>query len=191
VANPLVAEAVDRHSSFREDPLARLRGTLDATLRITFGDARQAAEAAASVAAVHRTVRGGMSTPVGRVPAGTAYAADDPELAMWVHATLVWSALETYARFVGPIPEAGRARYYEESKRFARLFGVTDNVMPATYAGFAGYWRRAVVGLAVGSAAARLADQILRPPFRFPLRATLPAMRAVTASLLPEPVRTG
>jgi uncharacterized protein (DUF2236 family) len=189
VANPPVAEAVARHSSFREDPLARLRATLDATLRITFGDARQAASAAASVATAHGPVRGRLGEAVGHVPAGTSYAAEDPHLAMWVHATLVWSALETYGRFVGPLTTAQRARYFEEAKRFARLFGVTEAVMPGSYEEFTAYWDGAVAGLNVGPTARRLADQILRPPFDFPLRTAVPAMRSVTASLLPESVR--
>lgn len=36
-------------------------------------------------------------------PAGTPYAADDPELLLWVLFTLVDSALVVYRRYVGPL----------------------------------------------------------------------------------------
>ena len=58
IAHPLVAAGVADHSGFQDDPLRRLRATLDATLRITFGDAAQAAAAAAGVGAMHAGVRG-------------------------------------------------------------------------------------------------------------------------------------
>src|SRR5438093_13769935 len=47
LAHPLVAAGVAAHGGFQSDPFQRLRATLDATLRVTFGDrepARSAAE---------------------------------------------------------------------------------------------------------------------------------------------------
>src|SRR5918993_5866268 len=41
IAHPLVAAGVAAHSDFATDPLRRLRGTLDAVLTVTFGDAAQ------------------------------------------------------------------------------------------------------------------------------------------------------
>src|SRR5438270_2462341 len=83
LAHPLVAAGVAAHSDFRRDPFARLRSTLDATLKISFGDTAQAHRAATRVMTVHRRVRGRLGERVGRFPAGTTYDATDPRLAMW------------------------------------------------------------------------------------------------------------
>ncbi len=189
IAHPLIAEAVARHSGFRLDPFERLRATLDATLRIAFGDTEQAHEAAERVRRTHRRVRGQLDVAAGPFPEGTPYAAEDPELAMWVHATLVWSALEVYGRFVHPLAEAERARYYEEAKRFAALFGATGAVVPASFADFERYFARATEGLWVGERAVALAGSILEPPVPKPLRAVARVVRIGTTGLLPERIR--
>jgi uncharacterized protein (DUF2236 family) len=191
LAHPLVAAGVADHSDFLADPFERLRRTLDATLRISFGDAEQVREAAARVGATHRRVQGTLLAGVGPFSAGTPYRASDPELAMWVHATLVFVAIKTYELFVGHLSWARRERYYGEAGRFARLFGVTDEVLPGTYRSFLGYVRSMEQGehLAVGDQARSLAVQILHPPVPAVLSVTRPASRAVTAALLPERIR--
>ncbi len=130
LAHPLVAAGVAEHSDFSTDPLRRLRGTLDATLTVVFGDRQQALAAAARVAARHRSVAGHTQLPVGRFPAGTAYRAADPELARWVHATLVWTALELFDALVAPLSLAHRSRYVREMTAFGQLFGVPEHLLP-------------------------------------------------------------
>ena len=49
---------------------------------------------------MHGKVRGELERPAGRFPAGTPFAADDPELLLWVLATLVDSALVFYDTYV-------------------------------------------------------------------------------------------
>jgi uncharacterized protein (DUF2236 family) len=191
VAHPLVAAGVVDHSGFGEDPFQRLRSTLDATLRITFGDTEQAAEAGRGVAAVHRRVRGRLTMAEGRFPEGTRYDAGDPELAMWVYATLIATSVEAYERFVGSLGPDGRERHYQQAKPFARLFGVTDAVLPADHAAFRAYFDGMVEGpdLAVGPAARRLAAGILHPPVPWIARPSLPIMRLLCTSLLPPRLR--
>src|SRR5438876_12435031 len=75
VAHPLVAAGVSEHSDFPQKAFTRLRSTLDATLRITFGDREQAERAAARVRATHARVRGSLGDAVGSYPAGTPYEA--------------------------------------------------------------------------------------------------------------------
>lgn len=191
LAHPLVAAGVADHSGFLADPFIRLRATLDATLRISFGDREQVQEAAARVGATHRQVRGTLPARVGPFSAGTPYSASDPELAMWVHATLVSVAIQTYELFVGSLSRARRERYYLEAGRFARLFGVTGDVLPATYGSFLEYVRSMEGSevLTVGDQARSLAGQVLRPPVPSLLRPAYPVSRAVTAALLPEVIR--
>jgi uncharacterized protein (DUF2236 family) len=191
LAHPLVAAAVADHSSFRQDPFERLRATLDAVLAISFGDREQAHRSAAAVSATHRRVRGVLADPVGRYPAGTPYRASDPGLALWVHATLVFAALESYSSLVEPLGPRRRERYYQEAKRFAGLFGVPDAMLPVRYVDFQEYWRSMVAGpdLSAGPAARDLAAAVLKPPVTAMLRPALAPLRAFTAGLLPERIR--
>jgi uncharacterized protein (DUF2236 family) len=190
VAHPLVAEAVARHSDFERDPLRRLRATLDATLRVTFGDRRQAEVAAARVRAVHARVRGRLHDPVGPYPEGAPFDPTDPQLALWVHLTLIRTSLDTFDRFVRPLSPAERGRHWEEARPFARLFGVTDQVMPQDGASFEREFDRVVADdLALGSAARRLAGRILAPPIPVAAAPLLPLLRVVTAGLLPPRTR--
>lgn len=191
VAHPLVAAGVADHSDFRGDPFRRLQATLDATLRITFGDRDQAAAAARSVARVHGRVRGRLGREVGSFAAGTPYDASDPHLALWVHASLLGTSLQVYGRFVRRLSLAERERYYQEAKPFARLFGVGEDVLPPDYRAFRTYLARIIEGpdLAVGEEARALAAHILAPPLPVPARPAVPALRAITAWLLPARLR--
>jgi uncharacterized protein (DUF2236 family) len=191
IAHPLVAAGVSAHSAFPEGAFDRLRSTLDATLRITFGDTEQAERAAAGVRATHARIWGSLGRSVGIFAAGTGYDAEDPDLAMWVHATLVFTALETYERFVQPLSQRSRARYFEEAKVFGALFGADDRVMPGAYPAFVGYVREMVEGpiLSAGADAMRLAGQILHPPLPPPVAPAGPINRLITRGLMPGRIR--
>ncbi len=191
VAHPLIAAGVSEHSDFPERPYERLTATLDATLRITFGDRRQAEAAAARVAATHARVHGRLETAIGPFPAGTPYDAGDAELALWVHATLVETALHTYHRFVHPLSIEQRERYYDELRPFAALFGVHDAVLPGSYEGFRRYVESIKRGpfLAVGPEAKVLGRHILNPPVPGPLRPVSKLATLVAATLMPPRLR--
>ncbi len=196
LAHPLVAAGVAEHSDFTGDPLRRLRGTLDATLTVVFGDSRQAHAAAARVGAQHRTVTGRLQVPVGRFPAGTPYRAGDPELARWVHATLVWTALELTDRFVVPLTRARRGAYLAEMSTFGRLFGVPNRLLLTAYDPFEDYVRRTTAEvLGVGPHARAAAAQILTAGATGLPRPLPAAGRAGTAllaaGLLPPRLRAG
>lgn len=190
VAHPLVAAGVAGHSDFTHDPLRRLRGTLNATLTVTFGDSGQVRAAVAAVARRHGPVRGRLATSSGTFAAGTAYRADDPELALWVHATLVWTAVTVTDTLLGPVPPSDRDAYCADMRRFGRLFGAEQEAMPADHATLDEYVQRTARDvLEVGPVARDLARQILVPDppvLPAPLR-PLPALLA--AALLPAGVR--
>ena len=122
VAHPLVAAGVAEFSDYREDPWGRLYRTLDTTTAIVFGDSQTSAEASARLERVHDRVRGTTGEAGGRFPAGTAYEANDPDLLMWVFATLVDTSILVYDRYVRPLSIDERCSYYEEQKRL----GVTS-----------------------------------------------------------------
>jgi uncharacterized protein (DUF2236 family) len=109
---------------------------------------------------------------------------------MWVHATLVWSAFEVFDRFVAPLDRSIRERYYEESKRFARLFGVTAEVVPESLVEFDTYLDGMVSGpaLSVCDQARTLAAEVLHPSIHG-LGWAAGVGQAVTAGLLPTRLR--
>jgi uncharacterized protein (DUF2236 family) len=193
LAHPLIAAGVATHSSFRDDPLGRLRVVLNTTLRVVFGDRQQATAAVARVGEVHRRVQGRLPVASGYFPAGSLYRASDPQLALWVHATLVMVALEVVDQFVSPLGSEQRADYYQQSKPFARLFGVTEQLLPDDYAGFQAYLRGMLQGpeLAVDQTAQDLAAAVLDGWLRglpHPPRVTT---RLLTAGLLPARLQEG
>ncbi len=68
----------------------------------------------------------------GTLPDGRHYTATDPEALLWVHATLVDTALRVYGRFVAPLDPGEEQAYHEESSRVALLLGVPADLLPPT-----------------------------------------------------------
>ena len=81
--HPLAMAGVDQHSDWRQDPVGRLAATGAYLATVTFGDRLSAERVAARVRRIHEHVRG-VDTVTGR-----PYAAGDPALLLWVHATFV------------------------------------------------------------------------------------------------------
>ncbi len=198
LAHPLVAAGVAEHSDFLEDPVGRLRRTLITMLSLVFGDAATVAHCATRIEEAHVRVRGILREPTRAFPAGTTYDARDPRLLLWVHATLVDSALVTYEWLVAPLAEHERARFYEESKMVARLLGVPDHELPDTYPRFVRYLEAMHDGplAEITPTARRLARAVLQPDI--PILSQLPflpaglggALELATAGLLLPPIRT-
>lgn len=184
VAHPLVAAGVAQHSQFPRDSFERLWRTLDAMLTISFGDSNQWRQAADRVTSVHQGVKGTSSE-------GVAYDALDPQLLLWVHATLVDSALATYERFVGPLRPAEKERYYQEMKRQATVLRVPEEVLPDTFQDFRAYVEETIPALEVSDDARAMRDGIVSPDVPFVLRPVSAWLRALTIAMLPERIREG
>jgi uncharacterized protein (DUF2236 family) len=191
VAHPLVAAGVAEHSNYRDDPWGRLYRTLDLTTRIVFGDTETAGEASRRLRRMHSRVRGVTREPGGRFPTGTPYDASDPELLMWVHATLVDTALLVYDRCVGRLTIAERRRYYEEQRLLAEVYGVPPELQPASYADFNDYFQDMLDGdsIAVTGALRDVADAALRPELPFMARPLVEAAGLATVEMLPVGLR--
>jgi len=119
LAEPRVRSGVWDHSSFRTDPVTRLRRTGQAAMVTVYGPRSAAQAMIAGVRRRHGGVRG-------TTPDGTAYEANDPELLNWVQATAAFGFLEAYRTYGRPLDAAARDRYYAEGAEAARLYGATD-----------------------------------------------------------------
>jgi uncharacterized protein (DUF2236 family) len=190
-AHPLVAAGVADHSNYREDPWGRLFRTLDLTTRVVFGDTRTAEEAAHRIRAGHDRVRGVTAESGGRYPKGTSYHANDAELLLWVHATLVRTALDVYQRYVGPLTIAGQRLYYDEQKELAELFGVPRDRLPDTFAAFNRCFDEMLESdrIAMTAALREVVEATLGPKLPFIARPLVDALNPTTVGLLPERLR--
>ena len=177
LAHPGVAQGVAEHSDFTHNPFARLRRTLDATYTMVFGTPEQARAAADGINAVHRRVT------------GPGYRASDPELLLWVHATLVDTALRVVGRFLRPLPRAESERYYEESTVLAELLGVPRWAQPPDLAAFRTYVRHMVGSLQVSDEARQVAHALLHPAVPAIVGPLAALSRQVSVGLLPVPLR--
>jgi uncharacterized protein (DUF2236 family) len=191
VAHPLVAAGVAEHSNYRKDPWGRLSRTLDLTSRVVFGDVDTAEEAARRIRAIHERVHGVTQENAGRYPKGTPYRANDPELLVWVHATLVRTALDVYQLYVGPLTIAEQRLYYDEQRALAAMFGVPRERMPDTFAAFNRYFNDTLESdrIAVTAALRNLVDATLCPELPFIARPLVEALNLTTVGLLPERLR--
>jgi len=124
LAHPAVAAGVAQHSDFRRDPFARLRRTLTASYAVVFGSTERAERAIRRMNAIHGAVRGVIPE------SGASYDARDPELLLWVHATLVDTALRITDRYVRPLSDAEAQAYHGEAREIAIRLGVPADVIP-------------------------------------------------------------
>jgi uncharacterized protein (DUF2236 family) len=177
VAHPQVAAAVAEHSTFRSDPKRRLRHTLEATGAVVFGDDDEARAAVRHMRRAHRPVT------------GNGYAATDPDLQFWVHATVVDTALLVYERFLRPLSAYDAERYYQDSVRVAETLGVPRSSQPADLGAFRQYIAAMVGSLEVSAQARQLAQAVLRPPTAWTLGPWVVGIRQLTVGLLPDRLR--
>jgi uncharacterized protein (DUF2236 family) len=186
VAHPLVAAGVGEHSSYQEDPWGRLYRTLDLTTKITFGSTEVANKAAHAIRMAHKRVHGELPWDAGRFPKGTPYDANDSELQMWVHATLVATSLTVYTRWVGKLTIAEQRQWYEEQTTMGEAFGVPREMQPATLPDFFDYYDDMLESdaLAMTPVLREVTDSLMRPKLPLGGRPLSDAVKLATAGLL-------
>lgn len=193
LAHPLVAAGIADHSDFRSsvvDYVARARRTVGAMLALTFGTENEARAVAAYINAVHDRVRGRLTEDAGVFSAGTPYAAGDPELLRWVHATLLDSLPLAYETFVGPLTVDEEDRYCAEASDMAPLLRLPKGWLPRSRAELDAYlWEMYASGqIHVSETARTVAHTLLSPPLG-PARPLFSVARLTTVGLLPPPIR--
>jgi uncharacterized protein (DUF2236 family) len=110
---------------------------------------------------------------------------------MWVHATLIETALLAHDLVLPPLTADEREGYYQESRKLGGMFGLSADMQPPTWTEFQAYcegmWHSDV--LAVSPGARRIAEQVLsgagswlRSPGWY---------HALTAHILPPALRKG
>lgn len=190
--HPVAFAGFFAHTGALDEPYDRLNRTAQVMDTIGFGSGDAADRATRRVRAMHSRVRGVTARPAGRFPAGTPYAADDPELLLWILSTLVDSALLVYSKYVRRLSHDERDDYWQDYKVIGNLFGLADSDLPETIEDFDAYMRAMLTGgdLFVTPEARELAKQIvLHPPVPVAARPALELVNQITVGLLPRDIR--
>jgi uncharacterized protein (DUF2236 family) len=116
LAEPRVRAGVWEHTTFRSDPLRRLRRTGLAAMVTVYGARSVAEPMITRVRRMHDTV-------AGTTLSGEPYRANDPELLNWVYATAAYGFVQAYHIYVQPLSSQERNAYYAEGGPAATLYG--------------------------------------------------------------------
>lgn len=181
LANPAVAAGVARHSDFVNRPTDRLWSTLAYIYVTLYGTDEQRRAIVGSVNRAHGPVHSDE-------PGG--YSAFDPNLQLWVAATLCTAGVRMHELVYGPLSSEDGDRVFRDYGELAAALQMPAESWPGDRRGFETWWDHQLPLLAVGDEARAVARQIFHPT-RAPLwlRAALPAARLISVGLLTEELR--
>ena len=183
-AHPVAFVGFFASTTSLDAPYERLERTAEVMDTIAFGPRAEADRMTRRVRAMHRRVRGEVD--------GVPYAADDPDLLLWILACLVDSALLVYQRYVGPLTRDERNAYWQDYKVIGNLFGLREESQPTTIEDFEAYMEEMLTGdvLHVSDEARELAIKIvMNPPVPTLALPLLKGANFATTGLLPERLR--
>jgi uncharacterized protein (DUF2236 family) len=174
-----VGLGVAEHSTTLTRSLDRLRTTLTYVYVLALGTPEEQRAVARMVDRVHARVRS-----VGR------YDARDPELQLWVGATLAREGVRVHEQVFGPMSDASRDRVLRESSSYATALQVPAERWPVDAQAFDDYWAAALQRLepdpVVRSFARRLLSTQGQPVL---VRALLPLQSLMARGGVPPEVR--
>jgi uncharacterized protein (DUF2236 family) len=191
-AHPVAFAGFFMSTGALDEPYARLQRTARVLDTILFGEREVADRATAVVRRVHSKTRGSLLESAGRFPAGTPWAADDPQLLLWILATLADSGALVYERYVGGLSRKQRDAYWEDYRLVGSLFGLSDSDMPASSRELSDYVAEMLRGdvLYVSPQARELGVEIvLHPPVPLAARPLLELANFIIVGLLPGSIR--
>jgi uncharacterized protein (DUF2236 family) len=191
-AHPVAFAGFFMSTGALDDPYPRLQRTARTLDTIMFGEREDADRVTAVVRSVHSRMRGTLPEAVGTFPAGTPWGADDPDLLLWIIATLADSGMLVYSRYVGRLTRAERDAYWQDWRVVGSLFGLSDADMPSDTYQLRDYMFEMIHGdvLHVSDTARELGRQIvLKPPVPLAARPLLELADFVIIGLLPGKIR--
>ena len=188
VAEAGVGAGVNEHSNFAYRPADRLRTTMTFVYCLIFGTPEERKAVTDMVTRVHGTVNGTLAE--GR-DQGKRYDALNPDLQLWVAATLYATAVECHKQVYGDIyDEETQEKIYQEYSIFACSLQVPPEMWPATRQAFWAYWDRKIDEIEVTEHARSVArDLLYLPNAPWHIRMFMPSVRVVTGELLGEKMR--
>jgi uncharacterized protein (DUF2236 family) len=182
LAEPRVRTGVWEHTSFRQQPMARLQRTGLAAMMTVYGPRTGTEQMIAHVVRMHGKV-------AGTTPDGMPYRATDTDLLDWVQATASFGFLMAYHAYARALPVQDRDQFYAEGTGAARLYGATGAPTSEAEqaARFAAMLPRLEASPIVQEFLGIMATVPLLPG---PLRAFQSVLVRAAIDLVPAPVRT-
>ncbi|NQX33396.1 oxygenase MpaB family protein [Herbiconiux sp. VKM Ac-2851] len=219
IALPGVGYGVARHSDFASRPMSRLNATLSYIYALSNGSPDDVRRMRKAVNRAHAPVANpprGSASPrrpgAGQAGAqltdatvapdadaernhGTSgdprYDARDPELQLWVAATLYDTAITVYERVFGPLAPDEAERVYREYAVLGTALQMPAELWPADRAAFRAYWDGMLPRLSADPPIRAVARELLKAEkAALPIRVVMPLARFATIGLLPPSVRT-
>ncbi|KAI1343633.1 hypothetical protein F5Y15DRAFT_171512 [Xylariaceae sp. FL0016] len=188
VAEAGVGAGVNEHSNFAYRVQDRLRTTMTFVYCMSFGTPEEKRAITDMITAVHGSVHGTLDEGRNK---GKAYSALDPDLQMWVAATLYATGIMIYERVHGEIKDQDlHENIYREYSILACALQVPPEMWPPSRQAFWAYWDRQIAQIEVTRHAKEVAKDLLYLP-KAPrhLRIFMPSVRLCTAEWLPERIR--
>lgn len=173
-----VGHGVADHSTTLVRPLDRLRTTMTYVYAVTLGTTEEKRQIVRMVNKAHVPVH------------SETYNAFDPELQLWVAATLYRNGAEMYSRVFGELSEADLEHLYRQSSVYGTALQVKEDMWPATRAEFEAYWDETISSVEVdGKIRAFTRNLLSGGDAPFAVRAVMPLQRFMTIGLLPSRLR--
>ena len=193
-SHPVMFEGFFIKSEAKEAAHARLARTATIMNTIYFGRRDDADQMTERVREVHTRINGVLEEPAGKYPAGTPYAADDPQFLLWTLAALVDSADRLYRLYVEELTRDERDALWGDYRLVGKLFGLQEDEMPATIEGFDAYMTEMVEGdqlWVTDSARDESLAIVLHPPAPIYMRGLVEAVNFIIIGSLPARIRRG
>jgi uncharacterized protein (DUF2236 family) len=189
--NPLTYVATALHSPNLQAPFGRLARTAEVIEAIIFSSRREADRLLARTRRMHAGIAGVLPVDAGPYPAGTPYAALDPELMLWTIAVMADSARRFYELFVQPLTYGDKEAFWYDYRRLGELFGLSEAALTTSYPQFVNWWcfqldKELSLTPEARQAGYAAAFQVPIPAYAFPLRRLY---RNILLGSLPSQVR--
>ncbi|HEY3829745.1 MAG TPA: oxygenase MpaB family protein [Solirubrobacteraceae bacterium] len=144
---PLNYVGTSEHTHSKSTPFRRISHTGAMFEAVFFGSRAEADKVLEGVHRMHERVVGTLPQDAGaHYPAGTPYAALDPELMLWTVAVIADSAVWFYEHLVGRMSTQEREALWQDYIRFAELFQTPRTVLPPTYDAFRAWYEDQLAG---------------------------------------------
>ncbi|ODH52224.1 hypothetical protein GX48_01540 [Paracoccidioides brasiliensis] len=190
IAHPGIAKGIRKHSNFRTRLLERTQNTAIYINVMAFGSETEKIALRNFVNLAHRKVNDNRTE--------NTYDSMDPQLQLWVAATIYMTMLDKYESIFCRLSELERDQVYQEFSTFGTMLQVPLSLWPENRTAFQRYWDRQIADLRVPDDALHVAQDIIHPKyvniphilamilfFRHPLE------MAIATEELPERVREG
>ncbi|CEL03864.1 hypothetical protein ASPCAL05003 [Aspergillus calidoustus] len=194
IAHPMVGQGVADHSTFASRTISRTQYTQMYIFTMIFGTPEEKAAMKAWVDRAHSRVKGEVQSGERK---NEVYDAMNPELQLWVAATIYASMVGMYEKVYGELPPLKAELVYQAYACMGTSLQVPREMWPADRKAFRVYWDDMIANkLSVTPDARGVLEELFHPK-GLPLWARpiawvlLPIVRPLTIEQLPPNIRDG